>query len=209
MENARKEGLERKAVLTGDVMYDAALMYRRIGEHRGGPLAQAWQPKSFALATVHRAENTDNPARLRQIIDALNRIAQTICPVLWPVHPRTQKSIREMGAASWSIATIEPVSYLDMLLLEGRARFILTDSGGVQKEAYFFRVPCITLRDETEWEETLQNRCNTLAGPSGQLILQAAAAADSAGPWNQSYGDGDAAGAIIDALQRRTAAPAA
>ena len=204
MENLRKEGLERRAVITGDVMYDAALIFRRVAEERGGALAQAWPSKSFALATVHRAENTDDPVRLRKIVTALNRIADTICPVLWPVHPRTQKCLREIGCATSSIATIEPVAYLDMLILEGRARFILTDSGGVQKEAYFFEVPCITLRDETEWQETLENHCNVLTGCAEERILEAAALNPS-GPWNRSYGNGEAGQSILDALERWTA----
>jgi UDP-N-acetylglucosamine 2-epimerase len=105
------------------------------------------------------------------------------------------------------ITIIEPVSYLDMLLLEGRARFILTDSGGLQKEAYFFKVPCITLRDETEWIETLENRCNVLTGCSEERILEAASTAEKCGPWKSSYGDGDAGSSILEALKRWTAAP--
>ena|SRR5215469_1624797 len=90
-----------------------------------------------------------------------------------------------------------------MLLLQGRARFVLTDSGGVQKEAHFFRVPCITLRDETEWQETLENQCNVLTGCSQERILEAAAAVSTAGPWSQSYGDGRAADKILDALSSK------
>jgi UDP-GlcNAc3NAcA epimerase len=201
MDNLRQEGLHQRALLTGDVMYEAALMYRQIAERRGGALARDWSPQSFALATVHRAENTDDGDRLRPIIEALDRVAATVCPVLWPVHPRTRKRIREMGWAASAVTTTDPLSYLDMLLLEGRARFVLTDSGGVQKEAYFFRVPCITLRDETEWQETLENHCNVLTGCSQERILEAAASIGKAGPWNQSFGDGHAADKILDALK--------
>jgi UDP-GlcNAc3NAcA epimerase len=208
MQNIRKEGLERRAIMTGDVMYDAALIYRQIAEERGGQLAEAWPPKGFALATVHRAENTDDPGRLRRIVCALNRIGSTVCPVLWPVHPRTKKCMKDLGCDIASITMIEPVSYLDMLLLEGRARFILTDSGGVQKEAYFFQVPCITLRDETEWQETLDNHCNVLVGSSEERIVEAAAL-ERHGPWNRSYGDGEAGRSILDAIQQWAAeAPA-
>jgi len=98
------------------------------------------------------------------------------------------------------VTMIEPLSYFDMLLLEGRARFILTDSGGVQKEAYFFKVPCVTLRDETEWEETLNNRCNVLTGSDKGRILRATAAIGSAGPWTAAYGDANAAHAVLEAL---------
>jgi UDP-GlcNAc3NAcA epimerase len=141
--NLRLEGLAARAVLTGDVMYDASLAFGAVAERRGGLLAESWRRGQFCLATVHRAENTDDPNRLREIVEALDQIARTVCPVVWPVHPRTQNRLADMGLSTGSIAILEPVSYLEMLLLESRARFVLTDSGGVQKEAYFFKVPCI------------------------------------------------------------------
>lgn len=182
IENLRKEGLYERALLTGDVMYDAALAYREIAEARSGPLGDFWRRGEFALATVHRAENTDDPVRLREIVGALNQVAQTVCPVVWPVHPRTQKRLQELDCPTGSISMIPPVSYLEMVLLESRARLILTDSGGVQKEAYFFKIPCVTLRDETEWEETLANHCNVLAGASREKIIQAVNAVHESGP---------------------------
>jgi UDP-GlcNAc3NAcA epimerase len=200
VENLHKEGLQERALLTGDVMYDASLTFRQVAEARGGPLADAWKPREFALATVHRAENTDDANRLHAIVNALERVADTICPVVWPVHPRTKKRLEDLGWTGGSITTIQPVSYFDMLLLEGRARFILTDSGGVQKEAYFLKVPCITLRDETEWEETLENGCNVVTGPCGDKILAAARATEKAGPWTVRYGDGNAGAIILDAF---------
>ena len=199
MQNLRTEGLAGRAVLTGDVMYDAALTYRQEAERRGGPLACRWKPGEFALATVHRAENTDDPENLREIVDALNEIARTICPIVWPVHPRTRKQLGALSAEG-ALTMIEPVSYFDMLLLEGRARFILTDSGGVQKEAYFFKIPCITLRDETEWVETTENRCNVLAGASKEDILRATGTINQARPWTAAFGDGKAGHAICDVL---------
>jgi UDP-GlcNAc3NAcA epimerase len=200
MENLRKEGLGQRAVLTGDVMYDASIAYGQAAERRGGSLADSWRSGEFALATVHRAENTDDAERLRGIACALDEIARTICPVVWPVHPRTKKRLAEMGCTTGAVSMIEPVSYFDMLLLESRARLILTDSGGVQKEAYFFRVPCVTLRDETEWVETLENGCNVLTGSCGEAILAATRATGSAGPWTAAYGDGSAGLAIVNAL---------
>jgi UDP-GlcNAc3NAcA epimerase len=200
VDNLRKEGLAERAVLTGDVMYDASITYREAAERRGGLLVDSWRPGAFALATVHRAENTDDPGRLRAIAGALDRIARTICPVVWPVHPRTRKRLSEVGCLTGAVTTIEPVSYFEMLLLEGRARLILTDSGGVQKEAYFFRVPCITLRDETEWVETLENGCNVLTGAGEEQIVSAAAAIQHAGPWTAAYGDGNAGATILKAL---------
>ncbi len=200
VENLRQEGLAERAILTGDVMYDASLAFREIAENRGGPLADTWRPGEFALATVHRAENADDPHRLQAIVMALNRIAATICPVVWPVHPRTKKRLDDLGLSVGRVATIQPVSYLDMLLLEGRARFILTDSGGVQKEAYFLQIPCITLREETEWQETLGNNCNVLTGACEEKILHAALEINKAGPWAALYGDGSSGNAMLNAL---------
>ena len=200
VENLGKEGLAAKAVLTGDVMYDASIGYREAAERRGGALADQWRAGEFALATVHRAENTDDPNRLREILDALEEISTRMCPVVWPVHPRTKNRLREMGRNAGAVKMIEPLSYFDMLLMESRSRFILTDSGGVQKEAYFFRVPCITLRDETEWVETLENHCNVLTGADAAAIRNAAEGIGQVGPWKAAYGNGDAGGAILDAL---------
>ena len=200
VENLGKEGLAGKAILTGDVMYDASIGYREAAERRGGALADQWRAGEFALATVHRAENTDDPNRLREILDALEEISTRMCPVVWPVHPRTKNRLREMGCNASAVKMIEPLSYFDMLLMESRSRFILTDSGGVQKEAYFFRVPCITLRDETEWVETLENHCNVLTGADATAIRNAAEGIGQVGPWKAAYGNGDAGGAILDAL---------
>jgi UDP-GlcNAc3NAcA epimerase len=200
LENLRKEGLQDRAVLTGDVMYDACLEFQQIAEDRISPLADSCRRGEFALATVHRAENTDDPDRLREIIEALDHIAQTICPVLWPVHPRTLKRLADLGWSAGSVKTIEPLSYFEMLLLEGRARFILTDSGGVQKEAYFLKIPCITLRDETEWQETLENNCNVLTGSCEERIVGAAREIAKAGPWTVVYGDGNAGSVMLSAL---------
>jgi UDP-GlcNAc3NAcA epimerase len=201
MENLRREGLAERAIFTGDVMYDACLAFRQKAESRGGTLAERWLPGRFALATVHRAENTDDPARLREVVAALDCVARTAaCPVVWPVHPRTARRLEELDCVPEAVTTIAPVSYLDMLLLEGRARFILTDSGGVQKEAYFLKTPCITLREETEWEETLENGCNRLAGCSKERILDALNSIGMAGPWTAVYGHGHAGPAILNAL---------
>jgi UDP-GlcNAc3NAcA epimerase len=201
VDNARKEGLGNRAVLTGDVMLDATLVYRDEARKRGAGPAQAAVPGSFALATVHRAENTDDPRRLLEILSALDEIAERICPVLLPLHPRTRKSMATCGYDLRSVQVLPPCSYLEMILMESRARFILTDSGGVQKEAYFVKVPCITLRDETEWVETIANGCNVLTGANRQAIVQAAANCLGAGPWTAVYGDGNAARRIIEALR--------
>ena len=200
VQNLAKEGLANRAVLTGDVMYDAVLAFRERAESQGSSLVETWRAGEFALATVHRAENTDDLKRLGEVVEALERVGREICPVVWPLHPRTRKSLDTIGWKPQAVAVIPPVGYLDMILLECRARCILTDSGGVQKEAYFAHVPCITLRDETEWEETLGNNCNLLVGTCPQKIVAAAQNTDQAGPWVEVYGDGKAGAAILNAL---------
>ena len=201
LRNLAKEGLGGRAVMTGDVMYDAALAFRAVAESRHPGLAARRAPNSFALATVHRAENTDDAGRLDAILEALATVSREICPVVLPLHPRTRK---KLDARGWNpppeLQVERPASYLEMLLLESRARFILTDSGGVQKEAYFANKPCITLREETEWEETLENGCNVLAGADRARIVACARDTASAGPWKAVYGDGAAGAKILRAL---------
>jgi UDP-GlcNAc3NAcA epimerase len=199
MENLAREGLADRTVLTGDVMYDITLEVRALAAGRGAGLPDYCDGK-FALATVHRAENTDDPQRLLAIMEGLERVAGEICPVVFPVHPRTRKCLANAGFGPRNLKLVAPLGYLEMALLESRAEFILTDSGGVQKEAYFLEVPCITLREETEWVETLANGCNVLAGADAQRIVDAARRARAAGPWTAAYGTGRAAGAILDAL---------
>jgi UDP-N-acetylglucosamine 2-epimerase len=133
-------------------------------------------------------------------MEGLEQVAVEICPVVFPVHPRTRKCLAALGFEPRHVTLAAPLGYLDMAMLESRAEFILTDSGGVQKEAYFLEVPCITLRDETEWVETLSNGCNVLVGADMQRILAAARRARSAGPWTPAYGTGRAAHTILDAL---------
>lgn len=198
--NLDKEGLGNRAVLTGDVMFDAVMRYRQLAESCANAVTERWSAGEYALATVHRAENTDHPERLLAILHALERIAATVCPVVLPLHPRTRKFLQELRYQPMAITVTAPVSYLDMILLESHARMILTDSGGVQKEAYFARVPCITLRDETEWVETLENGCNVLAGAQKERIVEAALQAASAGPWTAVYGNGRAGEAVVSAL---------
>jgi UDP-GlcNAc3NAcA epimerase len=200
MNNLRREGLDHRAVVTGDVMYDAMLVGAERAEQQEGPLTRDWLSGTFALATVHRAENTNDHRRLRAILNGLEQVAAEICPVVLPLHPRTRKAAAEIGWTPHNVRAIRPISYLEMLLLERRARLILTDSGGVQKEAYFARVPCVTLRDETEWVETLEGGCNTLAGANEHRIIEAARATANAGPWTAIYGTGNAGGVIVEKL---------
>jgi UDP-GlcNAc3NAcA epimerase len=200
MVNLGSEGLGDRAELTGDAMYDAVLAFKELAERRADRTMERWRPGEFALATIHRAENTDDPQRLRSILTGLETVARTLCPVVLPLHPRTAKYLAAMGWSPEAVAILPPVSYLDMILLESRACFILTDSGGVQKEAYFAKVPCVTLRDETEWVETLENNCNVLTGADPDCIVAAAANAHLAGPWTAVYGEGNAAQAVLESL---------
>lgn len=169
VDNLLREGISPTAVrLVGDVMYEAALYYGAKAEAKSRVLARlGLQPKGYILATVHRAENTDDLARLEAIFSGLVSVGKSI-PVVLPMHPRTRAALRYMGPISdieQRLRVIEPVGYLDMLVLEKNARLIATDSGGVQKEAFFYRVPCVTLRRETEWVELVELGWNQLVFP--------------------------------------------
>ncbi|MGH8766242.1 MAG: non-hydrolyzing UDP-N-acetylglucosamine 2-epimerase, partial [Burkholderiales bacterium] len=208
VENLRREGIEGAAVVrTGDVMYDAALAFGDIAGKRSTVLAaHGLAPKSYLLATVHRAENTDEPARLRVLFQGLAD-ASAQCPVVLPLHPRTRKLIDGLGLRlPATLRMIEPVGFFDMLVLERHARTIITDSGGVQKEAYFHRVPCVTLRDETEWVELIEAGANRLAPPLDAAALTRAIEAAQQTPQGAFdgalYGKGDAAQTIAASLER-------
>jgi UDP-GlcNAc3NAcA epimerase len=187
----------------GDVMYDAVLYYRDLARQRISLDAWGLQPQGYALCTLHRQENTDDPERLSSILAALRAIAREL-PVVLPLHPRTRSKLAEQNAtaALAGLRVAEPIPYLEMQRLQMSARVILTDSGGMQKEAYFHEVPCITLRDETEWAETVERGWNQLAGAEVERILPAfrdrpRGRAVSNCPL---YGDGAAAHKILDAL---------
>lgn len=177
VENLAREGITAGVKLVGDVMYDVLLYNLRIAQERSTILKQLQlKPKAYVLATVHRAENTDDAGRLDAIVKAFGKIG-AIQPVIWPVHPRAQQALRAYNLShisNHSLRMIEPASYLDMLLLEKEARVILTDSGGMQKEAYWLEVPCVTLREETEWVETVRSGWNRLVGSDPNSIVAAA-----------------------------------
>jgi UDP-N-acetylglucosamine 2-epimerase (non-hydrolysing) len=172
----------------------------RIAEKSSGILDDLnLKPKEYVLATVHRAENTDDPMRLKGVIDAFCEMDD----VLFPCHPRTEKLLRER--ALWDrlnkeVRVVKPVGYLDMLLLERSARKILTDSGGVQKEAYMLKVPCITMRDETEWVETVEDGWNVLVGADKEKIISAASSFDPHSEQREMFGKGDASQRIVGAI---------
>ncbi|MBN1218148.1 MAG: UDP-N-acetylglucosamine 2-epimerase (non-hydrolyzing) [Anaerolineae bacterium] len=166
------EGIINAVYWVGDVMLDAMFQHRPIARKKSNILARLeLQPDSYALVTVHRAANTDNPVRLRQIVEGLNRVAETI---VFPAHPRTQKALAQLDVQFGPhVRLIEPVGYFDMMMLEDNARLIATDSGGVQREAYFLGIPCLTLRNETEWVETVTAGWNRLVGTEPEQVLTA------------------------------------
>jgi len=168
--NLSTEGITDSAYWVGDVMLDALLYARPIARTKSIILERLRiEPKSFSLVTIHRAANTDDPKRLRQIITVLNQVSE---PVILPVHPRTQKALSKVNVhLEENVRIIDPVGYFDMLVLEENARLIATDSGGVQREAYYLEVPCLTLRDETEWVATIETGWNKLVGADQKLIL--------------------------------------
>lgn len=191
----------------GDVMYDVALNHGvRATRREGGALRRfGLIGKDFVLATIHRAENTDNVARLSVIVEAFKAVAQAM-PVIWPLHPRTRTILRQQGLLaelSETVSMIEPLSYLDMVQMEQSAAVVATDSGGVQKEAFFYKVPCVTLRDETEWAELVASGWNRLVPPTTTVAVVASAiqaAVGCKGSDIKPYGEGGSARKIVDEL---------
>lgn len=183
----------------GDVMLDAALFYRNRAR-RPGALLEAFENREFALATVHRAENTDDPKRLAGIVAGLNALHKDI-PVILPLHPRTKKQL-EIQGLTLNAQVIDPVGYLEMIWLLNHCGLVLTDSGGLQKEAWFFQKPCVTLRDETEWVELVEAGANRLAGANATTIMDSARAALASRPdfSIDLYGDGKTSKRIADRL---------
>ncbi len=168
--NLVNEGFENfdcKIVKSGDVMQDGAMFYKNFAKKPKCNIKE-----DFILCTIHRAENTDDENRLKSIFEALNEIAQET-PVILPMHPRTKKIIKNLGLKIKNLTLIEPVGYLEMVWLIDNCSLVMTDSGGLQKEAYFFEKPCITLRDETEWVELLEVGVNVLVGANKEKIIMA------------------------------------
>ncbi len=212
VELLRQEGVTRGVHEVGDVMLDSVLHHAaraRATIDRGALFAQlGFAPAGgrYAFATLHRAENTDDPARLEGILRGL---AACPVPVLLPLHPRTRKILEaraELRALlEGRVWIVEPIGYLELLRVVGDAALVLTDSGGLQKEALFLGVRCVTLRDETEWTETLAGGANVLVGADTLAITEASARALELGPppegARSAFGDGDAAGKIVTALR--------
>jgi len=193
------EGIHgEKVQLVGDVMYDAALFYGAKAERVSDVLGRLdLVPQGYVLATIHRAENTDDPRRLGAIFEGFAASGEAI---VLPLHPRTCARLASYGMElPANVRVVDPVGYLDMVMLEKNACLIATDSGGVQKEAFFYRVPCITLRDETEWVELVEAGWNRLAPPidTGTVLSALHASIGTIGQEVAPYGEGDAAERIV------------
>jgi UDP-GlcNAc3NAcA epimerase len=204
--NLEKEGMGREAVMTGDVMYDAALLFGREAENKSSILpALGLRPGRYLLCTVHRAENTDDPSRLDSIIRALIETGEA---VVFPVHPRTKAKLDEFKIAGdhdadGRLMLTEPLDYFDFLKLEKNARLVLTDSGGVQEETTYFGVPCLTLRENTERPVTIEKGTNTLAGTDPEQVFQACEKALEGIPIKKSvpeFWDGNVSERIVSTL---------
>jgi len=201
--NLANEGVREGVFLTGDVMYDAVLLFSQQARERSVILQQLGLTRGgYLLATMHRPRNTDNPQRLQALVEAFMRMDE---PVIFPIHPRTRQKLVQLNISPGHLAQqgvhlLDPVGYLDMLMLEQNARLILTDSGGIQKEAYFFAVPCITLREETEWVETVDAGWNVLVGADVAQIRHHVRTFAPKGAPPPIFGDGQAAEKIVGHL---------
>ncbi|MBK8944734.1 MAG: UDP-N-acetylglucosamine 2-epimerase (non-hydrolyzing) [Ignavibacteriae bacterium] len=191
-----KEGLKNRSYFSGDVMFDSVLFYRNLAEEKLS-LYQITHLNEFYLATIHRQENTDDINRLQNIFTAFSNLD---FPVLLPLHPRTQKYLQQIKFSE-NVKIINPVSYLEMIILLKNCKKVLTDSGGLQKEAYFLQKQCITLREETEWIETLENNWNFIVGTDVTKILNSAKLSPTSKQKNY-FGDGNAGELIANYLQK-------
>jgi UDP-GlcNAc3NAcA epimerase len=205
--NLLAEGIPPKMVRrVGDIMYEAALYYGQKAAAASRIMERlSLAPQKYILATIHRAENTDDLGRLKAIFDGLDRVGLQM-PVILPLHPRTKKLLRLLGrkATRSDVRMIEPVGYLDMIMLEKNAGLIATDSGGIQKEAFFYRVPCVTLRDETEWTELVELGWNQVVVPRSARIVSNAilTSLERKGRIGYPYGRGRTAEAILSAMRQ-------
>jgi UDP-GlcNAc3NAcA epimerase len=211
--NLRREGMSEQAILfVGDVMLDAVLLFSSSAEGRGDTLGKLdLKSGAYVLATVHRAENTDAPTRLRTIFQGLTDLTSDIRVVL-PLHPRTRGALDEATRQAFigrGGLLIDPASYFDMMTLERHAAVIITDSGGVQKEAFFHQVPCLTLRDETEWPELVKLGWNTLLPPTDAVRIRETVLAIrgrkgmTAAPYGHGHAANDIARAILERQQQQ------
>lgn len=197
------EGITGSVHWAGDVMLDASIQNRPIARNKSDVVKRlGLKQGAYALVTIHRAGNTDDPARLGQIVEALNSVNET---VVFPAHPRTRKALEQIAVRlADHVKLIQPVGYFDMMVLEESARLIATDSGGVQREAYFLSRPCLTLRDETEWTETVEAGWNKLVGAEAERIVEAWFSFAPPAEQPPIFGDGTAGQKIAKILTEET-----
>lgn len=204
VENLRREGITEGVEVVGDVMADASRLAQEIIAGRASEFLKSADPsvleKDFTLLTLHRAENTDDEERLRSLVGQLNDFEM---PIVFPVHPRTRKVLQQAGLElAPHIQQVEPVGYLEMAALLGYAKLVLTDSGGLQKEAYWAKTPCVTLRTETEWTETVDAGWNVVIGAAVSELKRLVSQVIDPPEWRPLYGDGKAAEKIVASLNR-------
>ncbi len=205
VENLKKENLTRGTYKTGDVMYDAVLTYKSSAEKKSKILTKLnLKPQGFLVATIHRAETTNNTAKLSSVMKAFSKINESI---IFPVHPRTQRAIEALGGlhlGSGNVKMINPVSYFDMLKLVKNARLLITDSGGLQKEAYFLKTPCVTCLEDNNWPETTTAGANQLIGTDVNDILNAVKKPYQKIKNANEFGNGHAAEKIVAILEEES-----
>ena len=203
LENLRHEGFPKSQIhQVGDVMYDAILYYRNLAHQPLEISNLNIPPNKYILATLHRSENVDNPIRLQAIFNGLSNCSY---PIILPLHPRTKNNIAQFNIKIPNeVNFINPVSYLEMIWLEANAYAIATDSGGIQKEAYFLNKPCVTFRDETEWVETVHTGCNILVGSNTEKIYSTLKNIVFNPQKKLIYGDGNAAQKILNVIKEKS-----
>jgi UDP-N-acetylglucosamine 2-epimerase (non-hydrolysing)/UDP-GlcNAc3NAcA epimerase len=202
VDNLAAEGITERVHLVGDVMFDASRMFAPLAERQEGPAAYGLAPGGYLLVTIHRAAATDTPEALDAMVEVLSSLGE---PAVFPVHPRTKAKLQAGGR--WDalqqvpgLVLAPPAGYLDFTNLLMNARAVVTDSGGVQKEAYFHGIPCVTLRDTTEWVETVEGGFNTLTGMDAARVTAALEGASMPAERPPYYGDGHAADRIARAV---------
>lgn len=203
VENLKKEGIKKGVYDVGDIMYDALLKNIKIAEKKSKILnGLKLKPKEYFLLTVHRASNTDSLENLKKIITAVGESGEK---TIFPAHPRTKKHLKKLSLKikNWKFKIIPAVGYLDMLVLEKNAKKILTDSGGVQKEAYWLKVPCITLREETEWVETVKDGWNILVGINNKKIKKAIKDFSPKNKQHDYFGNGKTGSKILKVIYEK------
>lgn len=199
-DNLNREGITSGIHIVGDVMVDALITYTKIAEQKSHILDElSLEQEKFLLMTIHRPSNADHDGRLLSILKEVSRIE---LPVIFPVHPRSRSRVEKlMSQTDGNIRIIDPVGYLDMMLLEKYSRIIITDSGGVQKEAYLHKTPCLTVRGETEWVETVSDGWNYIVGNELEKISKLSNNFPEPREWNPHYGAGNSSNKIVRVLE--------